>query len=404
MDRELINMTMKNSHFLMVLISFLASCNEIKKNVDNLHIDLDVSREIKMSEIFDDMDYLLIQEMDSIPIVQPYKVVFRDSLIFIEDNEQDNIFIVNRFNGKIQNVIKSAGSGPGEFNQVEDFQVRESEVVIKDVVSGKFISFDFQGKFLNEERVYNEATNFFKGDDFILHYFNNRPTEHGYNFLTINLQGDTLLHELANSIYFSSPTFNLDNGFQWDSQKQEIFLYHPNFYTVSFFSAKGNILRRKHFDFGKYSLPDLERVNYSNGAFSNDRDNFEKVHVKGIWRFFSFEETYIMTVVKGRREAFHMIMDKDFSPIIQISRWENDLDGMNHRNRPRFSTEEHLVVMTRSNRLYNDYQDEKESLLKNFPDAKIHSFIDQITEKLYDDRVAFIFYKLKSKAELEQLD
>jgi hypothetical protein len=67
-----------------------------------------------------------------------------------------------------------------------------------------------------------------------------------------------------------------------------------------------------------------------------------------------------MLVTNGKLEKHSVFMNFDFQPIIQAEKLINDFDGMNYQNTPRFSSNEHLVVMTRSNRLYNDYQADKE--------------------------------------------
>lgn len=390
--------------YFMLSFVIIFSCKESTQQRKVAKIDLDISKEIKMSELFESMEYLLVQEQDSLPIVQPYKVLFNDSLIFIEDNELDNLFIVDRNDGKVKRVLQSFGSGSGEFNQIEDFQIKGNLIIIKDVILGKLISFDFEGNFISEKRVSNEATNFYQGTDFLLLYFNNRSTNYGTNFLTEFNPGEVLKYDSINNIYRDVPAFNLDNGFQWNTNLNQIHLSHPDFYEVHFFDSLGRGINSQLFDFGKYSLEDRIRKDYINGEFLERSKDDQGDYVKGINRFFAVRDMYFMLVTNGKRERHSIFMNFDFKPFIQSKELINDIDGMNHRNTPRFSSSEHLVVMTRSNKLYNDYQAEKDFIQKNYPDEKIHSFIDQITDKLYDDRVAFIFYKLKSKAELEQLD
>jgi hypothetical protein len=179
-------------------------------------------------KIFESLEYLLVQVQDSLPIVQPYKVIFNDSLIFIEDNELDNLFIVDREDGEVKRVLQSFGSGPGEFNQIEDFQIKDNQIIIKDVILGKLISFDFEGNFISEKRVSNEATNFYQGTDFLLLYFNTRSTEFGTNFLTEFNSGEVLKYDSINKIYRDAPAFNLDNGFQWNPFLNQIHLSHPD--------------------------------------------------------------------------------------------------------------------------------------------------------------------------------
>jgi hypothetical protein len=228
-----------------------------------------------------------------------------DSLLFIEDN----LFIVSRNDGAILNVLKSSGGGLGEFNQIEDFQVKDDRIIIKDAVLGKYISFDFQGNFISEKRVLNEATNFFFGDGFVIHYFNSRPSNDNYNFLTEPDTGDKLFYDPVNPVFRGESSYNLDNGFQWDSKKNEIILAHPYYYKVHLLDENGLDKKPISFDFGKYNLEDNQRMNYSNGVFRDNPENFDFVYVKGINSFFPLNELYFTKVFNGSKSRNLIFMD-----------------------------------------------------------------------------------------------
>lgn len=380
---------------ISLLFCFFSSCDEKSVDLDSTYIDLDKSHLTKLSDVYESVEYILIDELDSLPIVQPYKVVFHGNQIFIKDNTLDNLFLVN-MDGKIQHIYKSSGGGPGEFNQIEDFQVKDNEVIIKDLVTGKFISFDLSGKVLYEARIMNTATNFFKGENYTLSFFNNKDNEFMMNFAT--LKGDSLLatyYPIKEDYIEAGRVFNLDNGFVYDKSTSEILLSLPFSYEVAFFDEEGKGKKVHTFDFGKYSLSDKLRLQYSNGAFKHSPDNDGDIYVGAINRFFPFRDFYYMAARNGKHEFHIVFLDKQFQPLLQANKFENDLDGLPHLHWPSLFSDEYLIVRTRSYYLLNLYIENEERLRKEYPKAGIHDFIAENKEKLADDNQAFILYKVK---------
>jgi len=358
-------------------------------------IDLDNSEKVELSKLYDRIEYILIHEFDSLPIVQPYKIVFYDSLIFIEDNTMDNLFIAD-FDGMITQVMQASGSGPGEFTQIEDFQVRHNEVIIKDLVSGKFISFDFSGNVLHEERIRNIATNFFKGEDFFIHFFNNKANESMTNFVTVS--EDTLLktfYPIKQKFIESGLVFNLDNGFQFDKYNSEIYLVLPFSYDVAFFDKYGIGNKVHSFDFGKYSLPDELRLQYFNGAFNTDPESLGDVYVGAVNQFLTLRDFNYLAIRNGKNEFHNIFLDKQMKPFLQVNEFENDVDGLPHLHWPSNSIDDYLIVRSRSNFILNLYLENEIELKENFPNSAIHCFIEENRMGLEEDRLAFLLYKTK---------
>jgi hypothetical protein len=108
----------KNSmrNLLIILFStILISCDEKNQNnPEKIEIDLNESKESFLSEKFEDIEYILLDYQDSLPIVQPYSIIFHKDLIFVNDRILENLFVFSS-NGKVLKVIKSTGTGPKEF-------------------------------------------------------------------------------------------------------------------------------------------------------------------------------------------------------------------------------------------------------------------------------------------------
>lgn len=386
---------MNKIYLFSLLFCFCFSCNKKGINPDLTYIDLDNSRHSKLSDVYENVKYIVVEELDSLPIVQPYKVVFHKSLIFIEDNMMDNLFLVN-MDGKVEHIFLSSGNGPGEFNQIEDFQVEDNEVIIKDLVSGKFISYDFMGNVIHEERIRNMSTNFFKRENFILHFFNNKDNEFSMNFIAENK--DSLLYTyypIKREFLESGRVFNLDNGFVFDKSTSQILLTLPYSYDVAFFDDKGRGGKLHTFNFGKYSLSDRLRLQYSNGSFINSPDDVEDEYVGAINRFFPFKDFYYLAARNGKDEFHIVFLDKQFEPLLQVKEFDNDLDGLPHLHWPSLFYDNHLIVRTRSNYMLELYEENQELMRSKHPHAIIHDFVGENKGKLSGDNLAFILYKIK---------
>ncbi|MCR9084298.1 MAG: 6-bladed beta-propeller, partial [Cyclobacteriaceae bacterium] len=139
---------------LLFFILILFSC-QAKDDFDEdfIQIDLSSAKESvnNLSDFFSSVEYVMLEDSDDNPLVQPYKIVSFDSLIFVEDQELDNLLIYNR-SGDFLFALNSSDSGPKEFNQIEDYQVSENSIIIKDNILMKFIEFDFSGNFVQESK------------------------------------------------------------------------------------------------------------------------------------------------------------------------------------------------------------------------------------------------------------
>jgi hypothetical protein len=116
------------------------------------------------------------------------------------------------------------------------------------------------------------------------------------------------------------------------------FIYLTLIYEVNFFDSLGRGINSQVFDFGKYSLDDLSLKNYINGSFRESSQGDRDVYVKGINRFFAVSDMYFMLVTNGKREKHSVFMNFDFQPIIQAEKLINDFHGMNYQNTLRFSS------------------------------------------------------------------
>lgn len=215
--------------------------------VEPIKVDLDTKAEENFSSLFDSIGYVLLEHRDEIPLVGNMKTVLSDQYIYIEDNELDNLFQFDHF-GNIHTVFKSSGSGPGEFAQIEDFQVRNDTVIILDRVSAKLVYIDQYGEFIKESVIREGATNFHVGSNYKLLFYSGYSGSDGKIFLRIAKNN-------TRTSYFQLPpnstrgAVRLLHGFVANDATNMLSVTVPYTYDIAFIDSAGYLDRTKRFIF-----------------------------------------------------------------------------------------------------------------------------------------------------------
>ncbi|MFC3417321.1 6-bladed beta-propeller [Algoriphagus hitonicola] len=311
---------------LIFLIILNFSCDKIEqKKSDLTSIDLELVRENSFSEIFEEINYVLLKENDTLPLVQPLKTVVTDDFIYILDIKLNNLFKFNR-KGEVIHIFNSSGQGPQEFSQIQDYQIKQDTVIIQDNLSNKLIYFDNDGRFLKETKLPSISTNFFKGVDFSFHFINGMEGK-GKDFLKIKSPSQSNFINLN----LSPPKgrVRLIHGFAEDKKSEIRTLTIPFSYQVVVFDPLGNILHLKEFEF--LNLPEL----------TEEEKKYLQVMI--INAFLPFPEFYYMSVFFGRN-SFQFLLDKNFNLLFSGKNPQNDIDGMNYPLLPISHHKDQLIL------------------------------------------------------------
>ena len=383
---------MKNHAFFYFII-FISSCSPDNSSTSD-SIDLSKSGSGLASDFIKSFDYMLVNYSDSLPIVQPYMLVPYKDLIFIEDQSLNNIYVIDE-QGEVINIIKSEGGGPRQFQYIDDFQVEENKVIIKDTQLNKFIAFNFNGDFLYEEPASNKALNFFSSNEFKLHFYNNRLNDGEYNFVKEGSKGEILSKEYPVKRGYGGKILSLENSFIKDDFENQLFLNIPFSYDVAFFDLNGNLKKIKTFEFGNSSLTDEERLIYENGEFTDDEKSESYSFVEYINQFFAIGNKYYMFIANGKTESHFISLDREFNVLNQYKKIENDIDGFSLMNFPRWQTDNQLIQRFSSSTFLKNYLKNEEKMKEDFPNAKIHEFVEKNRYKLERDWLVLIFWNLK---------
>ncbi|ERM84893.1 hypothetical protein P872_22800 [Rhodonellum psychrophilum GCM71 = DSM 17998] len=373
---------MKHSLIYLILI-FLLACQE-KSNFENisvLQIDLDTSKNGKFSDLFDDIEYILLVTPEDFPLVEPHNIKFSDKRIFVRDWATNQLFIFDE-KGRFERVIKAMGKGPGEYFQMNDFQIKGESIYILDFFLNKIIQFDFSGSFIQEIRHDLDNNNFYLGSEYKL-FFNSYNIDHGrFNFLRENEEG------LKGFVSFEKDkenivNFNSHTGFIEDPHNPFIYFNIPYSTEVAVFNKKnGNLSRIIQFDFGKHNTE--TRVLKERSTTIQEIQSQRNL-VVDLAAFFPFKNHYITIVKQGAAKMHYLLLDQTFQKIGQFQHLENDLDQMKFEGYPWTFSENELVYSISTTSFYNDYVNTFSGKNVQVSSNNVHGFFDKSKEKLMDD-------------------
>jgi hypothetical protein len=369
---------------LLFFILILFSCQPNEGFEENLiQIDLSSAKESvdNLSDFFSSIEYVMLEDSDTNPLVQPYKIVSYDSLIFVEDQELDNLLIYNR-SGDFLFALKSSGNGPKEFNQIEDYQVSENSIIIKDNILMKFIEFDFSGNFVQESKHQLLSMNFAKGNSHEIHFFNNVIQNEPYNFLTIS--GSDSSYSIPIKKGFEDIVFVHQSGFTLNRKTSENFLSLPFSYDVFNFGFEGELKKRIRFNLNSLGLSEEERLLFENQRQEPSQREFSLM----IRSFYPVGENFFFNYTSNLQNSYLGLLDSDYSLSKIGKNPTNDLDGVPLILVPWSYHKEGLILKLPSRRIaaYISNRSPVEEIKSN-----LVSFVKAHRDELNSDRHVLVF-------------
>ena len=377
-------------YVILTFLIFGCQAHE-KSNSSKIFIDLDNVESARYSDFFSKIEYMLLDVPDNMPFVKPWKLVFTQNHILLNDRELGNILIFDK-KGNFKKIISSSGRGPHEFSYINDFQADDKRVSILDGSLKKVIHFDLEGNFMQEDFIDLHPRIFSSSRNTGLYYYGNSPDIEDYTLVKkvgLKIEGIKTLNPNFEGINYASIL-----GFQntYDG-KYEYLKLDPS-YEIVFFDAEKRINSIIEFDFGKYNFPIEKRKSIT---FSPERFDFLKNNqiVELIFSFLSLKEIYLMTVNQSGLKTKYIIMDEDFRPSQIIDNIINDLDGLMTDFSPFTVDGDNLVTFKSSLDFLNDYNDSFQNGIGGFKNedvSNIHDFVKNHTEKLKGDNYVVIKY------------
>lgn len=385
------------TQFIYFLTIFLSSCQEeVPSSMLILDIELEESKELSYSSLFKKIEYTLLDAGDKEFLAMPGKVKILDSLIFMEDRQKSFVFIF-RIDGSLKSIIKSAlNPGPGEFLQLEDFQVWDQKIHIRDRPMNKMISFDLEGNFLFEKKEESMYYQFFKSNDWTLTYLGIKGQPEDFLFSRKESNGDTsFMYRYPNEYDWLSLASR--NGFMLDESDSKVYYNLPYSYHVIRFDSSGVFDKEITFNMSPGYISDEKRFRYAQERVLYDREKDEGL-VINIETFFPLDDYFFVQLRQGnpygKVKNHTVIYDKEYKQVFQGRDLMNDLDGMFLQGIPWSFSGNGILLLINSNLFYNNYL-ETFSGKKVNSEQDLHHFFQEKKERLKEDQLVLVSILLK---------
>jgi hypothetical protein len=302
----------------------------------------------------------------------------------------NNLFVFDE-NGKVKNIIRSTGKGPGEFFQMDGFQVTEDRIYIQDTYLRKNLEYKRDGSFVGETKNRFNNADFYVGDDYSLYFLSYQTDFEGFNFI----RKDHISGKHEGFLEIRKELENLTrsdnrNGIQENIEQKLLYFTVPHSTKVVTINKNTGLLNKTYkFDFGKYNLEDKRRSESRrllNGFIKQGN------LVKRIYLFHPLTGQYFLNVKQGENRNHFIFMNNDFSINYQGYNLENDIDGMNYRF-PWTATDNQLIFRFNSREFYNRYIETFTGMNVRIDKGNIHDFFQKNKENLKEDK--WVLVKLK---------
>ncbi|GHT51483.1 hypothetical protein FACS189440_20570 [Bacteroidia bacterium] len=296
--------------------------NSITDNaVFTVSIDKDnYQEEIRYSELFDSLEYIILETSDNVLIKELSQIKYADDKIFVLDKSTQSLFSFDR-KGKLIWKIQNIGQGPKEYSQLMDFDIDEkNNQIFLFSRHEKIQVYDFSGQFINEYRIPLRGISFSSNDNKLYLYSGNRANlingkNENYGLLFIKestvLKGELpFKEELPSVMIYNSP-----NAFcKYDNEVRFFMPFLTNIYSI-----KGDSLYVKYyFDFGKFNLPadyfdnhtvdDLNKSQYAYGLNS-----------------YSENQKYCFFKINCNQQSYTVIYFKDQQKVLCYEKFMDDI-------------------------------------------------------------------------------
>lgn len=310
--------------FFISMLVFLGGCGKKKLN-SAVTIDLDLGKEYKASEIFEELDYVLLDYPDETPIVNAYKMLFTDNHIIVESRENASIFIFDKA-GKLENIIRNYGDGPGEFRIFVGMSLVGNDQIRVDVgYLKKSLVFDFKGNLLEETKNQNSES-VYHGQDFMLQHFPYGELDQQFIFIRSSAL-DTVGFVPARKGTDQMIPFGYVHTYLKGPSNDIYFLEHFT-NNVYIFNQDGYLKDSIVVDFGKYQTAWETKVRLGKDTKAQTEYFIENKKVSYVSCFFPMPFGYFLSATYDYKKPHWVFLDVDKQVKKVIAGITNDIDQM----------------------------------------------------------------------------
>jgi len=383
--------------YLLFFLVMILSCSGPEENLsgNSLHIvkvDLNNIEIGNISDRFDKVSYLLLETTEEQPLVFPYNFQFTANSIFVRDMTMNNLFEFT-LDGQVKYVMQPTGKGPGEYFQMDGYQVTADHIYIQDTYLKKNLTFTREGAFVKETKNELNNTAFYVGENFTYYFLNYNPEFEGFNLIRQNhetLKFDGFL-DIPKEVE-NLTKYDARNTFVDDSRDNNGFFIMPlSTELIKFDKRNGNIGQSIKFDFGEFAIQEEER------HLSRSRKNTiieAKNLVEHIDLFFRTDTEHFIHFRQGGNKSHFLFFDDDFNITYHATSLVNDLDGF-ELIVPWTYANGHLIFRMNSIDFYNKYIKKFSGQKIQLEAGSVHEFFQTNKEKFLEEKWVLIKVKVK---------
>lgn len=334
--------------FCFTLFFFFSFACTTKKDhpssPDLLTVDLDKKNVVKFSEMVEEIEYFLLKGEDEALLAEPYKFLFSDSLIFIEERFTQRILVFDR-SGSFLNTIGKPGSGPFENMSIDDFSIFQDTLWMKDAKLGKILGFDYQGNPLVEDKMPLMRSLFVKGAGFFLIYANNN-TDYDFRILRM-ASNNKITGYLKIEDWLADKLMKPVNTFLFNKEEEKYYFMMPYSNEIVSFDKRGESIQRIKLDFGKYNFKpmDWERLESFPEQITFATENNLVFQIGNF--FMTKEILWIQARQEGGKNSY-ILLNHKFELVNQFDEFLNDIDHFDFATTPWTASENEIYFKMRS--------------------------------------------------------
>ena len=146
---------MKKIILLSLVVSFV-SCQNVKEtnsSVKNILLDMDTKKELRLSEIADTVEVILLEQTDESDIARVERILPYKEKYYVMSSigfSNGRVHVFDKDGNFIQKIDKRGG-GPGEYEDLQDIAInsRNDELVFMTQPKGIF-RYDLEGNFISK--------------------------------------------------------------------------------------------------------------------------------------------------------------------------------------------------------------------------------------------------------------
>ncbi len=304
MKKILIAIIIVLSIFLISVYQIYNDTNENRKIVSNkniVDIKVDINKFISKLDIskFYSANFIELETTKKSLIGKINKAIIHDKFIYILDQGIARKLYKFNINGKFIKSIGKQGKGPGEYNFISDFDIKNEIIYISSQQNNKMILFDTDGNHITDVKfddyigmgfsVLNDGSFVVKNND-------------GSNKAVIfyDCKGKTI-----NKISNHQNLFRYSNEYMFSKFKNELFIFFALNDTVfQLDEKKYNLEPNVYFDFGTRAFP-LDKIN-TNSDVIKYYDDKKYMHLN----LFYPSSKYYFCSIYSRVYLYYLIITK----------------------------------------------------------------------------------------------